>query len=99
MAEGAKDTEAEAAARAELLKIAEEVEAIGRRLKAIHVGLPIPPNEDLMLLGENEMDISTEMRSVIECVLADNIGPAARDLRTAAVYEPSPKGPKGEQAP
>jgi hypothetical protein len=53
----------------------------------------------MMLLGEDEMDVSTEIRSVIECVLADSIGPAVRDLRAAAAYKPSPGKKKGLQAP
>jgi hypothetical protein len=40
-----------------------------------------------MLVGEAEMDVATEMRSVIECVLNDSLGPAIRDLRSAAAYK------------
>lgn len=79
----------EIAARLALLKMVEEVESIGRWLAAIHASLPVPPNENMMLLGEDEMDVATEIRSVIECVLADRIGPAARDLRAAAEYRPA----------
>ena len=39
-----------------------------------------------MLLGEAEMDVATEVRSVIECVLNDSIEPAIRDLAAAASY-------------
>lgn len=99
MADGAIRAEAEASAQEALLEIAEQVEAIGRRLRETHTSLPIPPNEDLMLLGEDEMDVSTEIRSVIECVLADSIGPAVRDLRAAATYKPVPDRKKGKKTP
>jgi hypothetical protein len=98
MAEGDMGAEAEAAAQEALLELANEVESIGRKLEAIHASLSIPPNEGMMLLGEDEMDVSTEIRSVIECVLADSIGPAVRDLRAAATYKPSPERMKGKQA-
>ena len=39
-----------------------------------------------MYAGEEEWDFPTEARSVIECVLADWLGPAIRDLQDAAVY-------------
>jgi predicted trehalose synthase len=99
MADGPMGAEAEASAQEALLEIAEQVEAIGRRLRETHTSLPIPPNEDLMLLGEDEMDVSTEIRSVIECVLADSIGPAVRDLRAAATYKPVPDRKKGKKTP
>jgi hypothetical protein len=35
---------------------------------------------------EEEMDAVTELRSVIDCVLLDSLGPAARDLETVAAY-------------
>jgi hypothetical protein len=42
------------------------------------------------------MDVSTEIRSVIECVVNDSILPAIRDLATAAAYRASqPQGKKG----
>ena len=38
-----------------------------------------------MLLGEQEMDVATEIRSIIECVLNDSLRPAIRDLAAAAI--------------
>jgi hypothetical protein len=99
MADGAKGAEAEVAAQEALLRMAQEVESIGRRLRETYTSLAVPPNEDLMLLGEDEMDVSTEIRSVIECVLADSIGPAARDLRAAAAYRPALGKKKEKKAP
>lgn len=77
-------TEAEGAAQAELRRIVEELDAIQSRLTEIHTRLPVPPQETAMLLGEEEMDVATELRSVIECVLSDSLRPAIRDLAAAA---------------
>jgi hypothetical protein len=40
------------------------------------------------------MDVATETRSVIECVLNDSIQPAIRDLKSVAAYRPSRPGKK-----
>jgi len=77
-------TEAEAAAQAELHQIVEELDGIRTRLVDLHAKLPVSPEETAMLVGEVEMDFATEVRSVIECVLSDNIQPAIRDLAAAA---------------
>ena len=81
-------SEVEDAAQAELRTMVVELEALRSRLAAVHDRLPVPPEETAMLLGEKETDIATEVRSVIECVLNDSIGPAIRDLAAAASYRP-----------
>jgi hypothetical protein len=86
-------TQAEADAQAELRGIVVELESVRSRLVAIHARLPVPPEETAMLVGEKEMDVSTEVRSVIECVLNDSIEPAIRDLAAAASYRPKEKAP------
>lgn len=86
-------TEAEMAAQEELREIVLELNGITSRLTDIHDRLPAPPQETAMLLGEEEMDISTEVCSIVECVLADRIEPAIRDLAAAASYRP--KGKEG----
>jgi hypothetical protein len=75
--------QAEAAAQAELRKIVTELELLRSRLLEIVETLPKPPGD---VEDEDEMDVATEVRSVIECVLTDNIRPAIRDLRAAAAY-------------
>jgi hypothetical protein len=85
-------TEAEAAAQAELSQIVVELDAIRDRLAEIHDRLPVSPEETAMLVGEEEMDVATEVRSVIECVLSDSLQPAIRDLAAAASYRPTGKG-------
>jgi hypothetical protein len=84
-------TEAEATAQAELQKMAGEVAAICARLAALKESLPVPPTEGLMLLGEEDMDVATEVRAVIDCVLNDSLRPAVQDLEKAAAYRPSRK--------
>jgi len=86
-------TEAEATAQAELQKMAGEVAAFCARLAALEESLPVPPTEGLMLLGEEEMDVATEVRAVIGCVLNDSLRPAIRDLEKAAAYRPARKRP------
>jgi hypothetical protein len=81
----------EAAAQADLREIVEELEAVSLRLANIHASLPVPPGETAMLVGEAEMDVATEVRSVIECVLGDSLRPAIRDLAAAASYRPQGK--------
>jgi hypothetical protein len=83
---GGAVTETEAAAQAALRVIVVALEALRSRLEEVHAALPAPPQEMAMLLGEEETDVSTEVRSVIECVLADNLNPAIRDLAAAASY-------------
>jgi hypothetical protein len=81
-------SDVEATAQAELRGFVVELEAFRSRLLEIHARLPVPPQETAMLEGEAEMDVSTEVRSVIECVLADRIEPAIQDLAAAASYRP-----------
>jgi hypothetical protein len=84
-------TEAEAAAQDQLQEIVRELATLRAHLLAIHQSLPVPPQETAMLLGEEEMDVATEVRSVIECVLHDSLEPTLRDLREAASYRPENK--------
>jgi hypothetical protein len=78
----------EEAARAELRSVVEYLDAIRARLVDLHARLPVSPQETAMLLGEEEMDFATEVRSVIECILHDMIQPAIRDLAAAAADRP-----------
>jgi hypothetical protein len=84
-------TEAEAAAQAELREIIEVLGTLCARLESLHEKLPVPPQEAAMLVGEEEMDVATEVRSVIECVLHDSLQPTLRDLQEAASYRPKDK--------
>jgi hypothetical protein len=57
------------------------LEALRNRLLTIRASLPETPVESVSLEDLNEMDITTEIRSVIGCVLQDCIEPAIRDLQ------------------
>jgi hypothetical protein len=81
-------TDAETAAQAALHQIVQDLEQIRFRLLGVHATLPLPIQEIAMLVGEEEMDVSLEVRTVIECVINDCIGSAIRDLRSAAEYRP-----------
>ena len=79
-------TREEAEAQAELRRVVEELKGIRARLREIATGLPASPEESSMLVGEEDPDVATEVRAIIECVLADQIGPAVRDLGAAVEY-------------
>ena len=79
-------SDVESATRARLHRIAEALETLDGELTEIGTGLPASEREDLMYAGEEDWDFPTEVRSVVECVRADWIGPAIRDLREAAGY-------------
>lgn len=89
-------TEAEAAAQAELRQIAEDLDEICDRLADVNQQLPVSPRESAMLLGREEMDVATHVRSVIESVL-NKLWPAVRDLAAAASYRP--KGERVKENP
>jgi hypothetical protein len=83
--------EAEERAQRELRRIADRWERDVRRLREIHAGLPVSAREEVMLLGEADADVSTEVRASIECVIPDRLEPAIRTLREAASYRPKEK--------
>jgi len=69
-----------AEAEGQVAKVVDQLETVRRDLLAIVGSLPEPASgEDL----EGEADAETELRRVVECVLADRIEWALRDLRTA----------------
>jgi hypothetical protein len=94
---------AEDAAQAALLLIVEELKSIRFRLQEIVESLQPPPKGAGAAVGEEDLDedldTATEVRSTIECVLNDDVQPAIRDLRTAAVYRPKNGTPAEERLP
>jgi hypothetical protein len=80
--------DAENALRAELERVAADQEAIRERLSVLRESLPVSPREDVMFAGEEDFDFATEVRTALECILADWIGAAIRDLRDLASYRP-----------
>jgi hypothetical protein len=93
MSEG--DSELEAAVQDNLQGVAEDLKKIEKRLRTLHGSLPAPATGDREEESEEENDVATELRAVIECVLADCIGPAIRDLLAAAAYSRKKREPGG----
>jgi len=79
-------------AQAKLRKAVDKMEAVRDLLSRVYAEVPVSPREEVMLLGEAEPDVATEVRSAIECVLADRIEPAIRILAEAAAYRPKGEG-------
>jgi hypothetical protein len=77
-------SEALAAALAQLVEIAREQEALQTRLLGVQAGLPATAAEIFRFVDIEEMDLVTEIRSGIGCVLQDMIEPAIRELRRLA---------------
>ena len=82
----AETAPAETAARLQLHELASLAETLRDRLRATHDSLPVSPRADIMLLGEEAADFSTEARRTVECVLADHVDPLIRALQGAADY-------------
>lgn len=81
-------SEAEVAGQARVLEIAAAIEDLSRQLLALHDSFPVSPLEAAILLGEEDLDVFTALRSVIECVLADHLEQALQELRKWAAYKP-----------
>jgi hypothetical protein len=79
--------EAGAAAREQLRAIARDLSAIRYRLLGVIASLADGISKDPGEEDDERSDLMTEMRSVAECVLADNIRPAIDDLLAAAGYQ------------
>ena len=75
------------AVQIEVEEIANELEALGVRLRTIHGSLPVSPREDLMLLGEEDPDYFCVIRGAIECSFSDHLGIVVEMLRAAARSE------------
>ncbi len=68
----------------ELDQVAADLEVIRERLTSLRASLPASPREDVMFAGEEDFDFVTEVRTGLECILADAISAAIRDLRKLA---------------
>jgi hypothetical protein len=75
-------------ARRRLLQIVAELKAMRTRLREVVAILPAPPEGGRETDAE-EMDLATEVRSVVDCVLQDSLGPALRDLQAVADLLPA----------
>ena len=77
-------TREEEEAQAELRRIVEALEKVRSNLRDVAAALPSTLEE--AMYAEEDPDVATEVRAVVECVLTDQIGPALRDLTAAAEY-------------
>lgn len=77
-------TREEEEAQAELRRIVEALKGVRSKLRDVAAALPSTLEE--AMYAEEDPDVATEVRAVIECVLTDQIGPALRDLTAAAEY-------------
>jgi len=84
-------TQAEIAAQVAVREIAKELDTIRRKLLNLHDSLPPATLEAVMFAGEEDLDVTTEVRTIIECVVQDSIQPAIRDLEAAADYQTDKK--------
>ncbi|HEY2740471.1 MAG TPA: hypothetical protein VGK45_18810 [Thermoanaerobaculia bacterium] len=66
--------------REEIRAAVEELEAVRQRLTSAYTHLPTSPRQDVMFLGEEEWDFATEARTLIECVLRDELATAIEEL-------------------
>ena len=74
----------EAAAQQEMQTIAEDLMEIEGRLRAVHQSLEPPAEVEEAQDLDDEMDLATQLRTAIDCLLTDNLEPAIRDLQAAA---------------
>jgi hypothetical protein len=74
-------TDRETAARERLREIAGELDALQTRLREVAARLTPPPGDEREDAMDVAMDVATELRAVIECVLIDRLQPALRDLQ------------------
>jgi len=77
-------TREEEEAQAELRRIVEALEKVRSNLRDVAAALPSTLEE--AMYAEEDPDVATEIRAVIECVLTDQIGPALRDLSAAVEH-------------
>jgi len=85
-----------AAAQAQLREIVRDLEAAKLRLVSVKESLPEPDAGPEDAAADLEtLDVRTEIRSVIECVLNDWMAPTIADLREMAALPASPSEREG----
>ena len=86
------------AAQEQIREIVRDLEAIRFRLLGVRESLPASAAETVRLaeVEVEEVDPTTEIRTVIHCVLNDSLGPAIGDLRDVIkLPAPDPGEEKG----
>ena len=93
-------TPEEAAAQEELRQVTPQLSATIHWLREIAANLPGPPVQALILddLDQGkEPSVADEIRAVLQCVVADHLEPALRNLDDAARYRPVQRRPLGKK--
>ncbi|HYX25256.1 MAG TPA: hypothetical protein VFC23_13965 [Thermoanaerobaculia bacterium] len=83
-------------AQAQIRLLADLVRLVRAGLQGVLADLPPSPQEqdrDVDLVGES--DVTSEVRRVVQCVLADDIEPALSDLLAVAEYGVEGVGEQG----
>ena len=95
-------TSVEAAAQEELREWTRQQSSLLHWLREIAANLPGPPIKTLILDDadlEEGPSVADEIRATIQCVLADRLEPALRDIDDLARYQPVRKRPLGKDVP
>jgi hypothetical protein len=82
-----------------LLAITGELALLFVRLAGLVAGLPPAPAEGTPDDLDEEPDVSTEVRTVVLCVMNDYLRPAAHDLLAVAAYRPEGETGGGGERP
>jgi hypothetical protein len=83
-------TEEEAAAQEEVAEVARQLAGLRYRLKKVATTLPVAQETVRSAADlDDHPDVATELRSTIECVVTDCLGPAIVDLETVSLYRPA----------
>ncbi len=77
------------AAQAQLLEIVRDLEAVKLRLVGVKESLPDDAGPEAAVADLEKLDVRTEIRSVVECVLNDWMAPAIADLAEMAALPAS----------
>jgi hypothetical protein len=72
------------AAQGQIREIVRELKLLKLRLSGVVASLSPSPAETSPLLDVEPADPKTEIRSAVECVMNDSLGPAIRDLEEVA---------------
>jgi hypothetical protein len=92
-------TSEEAAAQEELREWTRQQSSLIHWLREIAANLPGPPLANLPLDDPDEgPSAADEIRATLQCVLADHLEPALRDVDDAARYRPVRKRPLGKRS-
>lgn len=74
----------------ELREVVSGLDGFRTRLLDLEKSFPEPPEQDVEKDLE-AVDLPTELRAILRCVVQDLLGPAIKDLETALSLDPAPR--------